>query len=78
MVGIEKLDNAEEIKQWLRSFHRVMKKCPKNLWFFSTGELNIMITNKRGEPVYRKDTGGVDSNYKISSESENLWEGGDW
>ena len=77
-MDIEELNNAEEVKKWLHSFHRIMKKCPKNLWFFSTGELNVMVTNKKGDVVYREDFGGVDIEYKIDDESENLWEGGDW
>jgi len=33
-MDVDDLDNAEEVKKWIRSFKRVMKKCPDNLWFF--------------------------------------------
>jgi len=77
-MDIEDLPNAEEVRKWIASFKRVMKKCPGNLWFFSNGELSIMATNENGENMYRQDTGGVDPDYKIDDESSHLWEGGDW
>jgi len=77
-MEIKNLKNREEVKEWLRSFHKLMKKCPSNIWFFSNGNLHIMVTGKDGEAIFREDSGGVDHDYKIDNESDHLWEGGDW
>ena len=77
--------NINEIRAWIKDFKRVMKKCPKNVWFFSTGELNIMVTGPDSAPMYDAHGGvgvhgggGVNPEYKIDDETKHLWEGGDW
>ena len=77
---LEELDNAKEVEKWIELFRKLIKKCPKNLWFFSgcsDGCVHIMCREKDGEYVYTKD-GSVDSAYMIDEVCGPIWEGGDW
>ena len=76
-MDINDIDNAEEVRIWIKKFKAVMKMCPKNIWFFSNGELSIMVLKKNGERGVNK-YGGVDHDYQIDQETKHVWEGGDW
>ena len=79
-MNLEELDNAKEIEKWINSFRKLVKKCPKNLWFFSgcsDGCVHIMCHGKDEEAVY-KENGDVDSEYMIDEVCGPTWEGGDW
>ena len=69
-MDIDKIENIDEIKKWIKSFKKLMKKCPDGLWFFSNGELHIMAYGEDGEPVMTK-YGVFDQNYIIDSLSSN-------
>jgi len=70
-------DNMDDILKWIKQFRRVMKKCPRNVWFYSNGELHIMVKDKNRN-VHMTKMGGVDPDYVIDTDSSALWEGGDW
>ena len=67
----------EKVKKWIKRLKKCLKAKPKGLWFFSNGELNIMVVDENGELVYGR-YGEVDQEYIVDSISSSLFEGGDF